>query len=309
MNTKLQDHPYFKQASLMLEILPLVAEEECFALKGGTAINFFMRDMPRLSVDIDLTYLPIEERAVSLNKMTQALQRIKERIQKTFPSLTIHERLIKNSSIITKLYINSPETQVIIEPNLTIRGTVFPGSKKGISEHVKKYFGVSVAMMVVSKADLYGGKICAALDRQHPRDLYDIKMLLDNEGLTDEIRRGFIVHLAGHDETMSQLLDPVHKDISSIYQSHFEGMTLEPITLEELLESRKKLVAVIQSSLTKDEREFLLSLKKGDPQWELMNLSGIDKLPAIQWKLANIRKMKPIHHGTSVERLKIILKL
>ena len=48
------DSPYWEQVRLLVEILPFVAEEDCFALKGGTAINFFMRDLPRLSVDIDL---------------------------------------------------------------------------------------------------------------------------------------------------------------------------------------------------------------------------------------------------------------
>jgi predicted nucleotidyltransferase component of viral defense system len=55
----MKDSPYYKQVELMLKIIPLVAAERCFALKGGTAINLFVRDMPRFSVDIDLTYLAI----------------------------------------------------------------------------------------------------------------------------------------------------------------------------------------------------------------------------------------------------------
>lgn len=52
--------PYRAQMDLLLQVLPLVAKEESFALKGGTAINLFVRDMPRLSVDIDLTWLPFD---------------------------------------------------------------------------------------------------------------------------------------------------------------------------------------------------------------------------------------------------------
>ena len=225
MNKSLKEHPYFKQAGLMLEVLPSVAAEECFALKGGTAINFFIRDMPRLSVDIDLTYLPIEDRATSLKNISEALKRIALRFQKINPRVTIQEGLIKGTKTVTKLYISNAESQVIIEPNLTLRGTFFPTEKRRVSPQVAKNFGASASMAVVSAPDLYGGKICAALDRQHPRDLYDVKVFFENEGLTDEIRKGFVLYLSGHDETMSQLLQPARKDIAEIYKTQFEGMT------------------------------------------------------------------------------------
>ena len=63
---------YRRQAALLIRTLPLVAEETCFALKGGTAINLFIRNMPRLSVDIDLTYLPVQPRAESLTAIDAA---------------------------------------------------------------------------------------------------------------------------------------------------------------------------------------------------------------------------------------------
>jgi hypothetical protein len=50
------DTVYFRQAELLLRVLPLVDREAVFALKGGTAINFFVRDLPRVPVDIDLVY-------------------------------------------------------------------------------------------------------------------------------------------------------------------------------------------------------------------------------------------------------------
>jgi len=56
---------YRSQVELLLRVLPYVAKEKVFALKGGTAINLFVRDLPRLSVDIDLTYLPFEDRATA----------------------------------------------------------------------------------------------------------------------------------------------------------------------------------------------------------------------------------------------------
>lgn len=69
---------YRQQVALLLRVLPFVEEERAFALKGGTAINLFVRDMPRLSVDIDLTWLPVEDRATSLAAINAAMLRIKE---------------------------------------------------------------------------------------------------------------------------------------------------------------------------------------------------------------------------------------
>src|SRR6201992_700927 len=112
---------YKQQVSLLLSVLPEVAKEKCFALKGGTAINFFFRDMPRLSVDIDLTYLPIEDRPTSLANISLALKTISKRILSENPRLIVQEGLIKNTKITSKLYVSNNETQIIIEPNLVLR--------------------------------------------------------------------------------------------------------------------------------------------------------------------------------------------
>ena len=72
---------YRKQVALMVKALPHVAKEDCFALKGGTAINLFIRNLPRLSVDIDLTYLPVAGRSHSLSEIDTALKRIGQSIQ------------------------------------------------------------------------------------------------------------------------------------------------------------------------------------------------------------------------------------
>jgi len=91
----MKDSPFFKQAELMLRVIPHVAGEQCFALKGGTAINLFLRDMPRLSVDIDLTYLPIEPRDRSLKNITDALKRIATSIKQAMPLVRVQESKVK----------------------------------------------------------------------------------------------------------------------------------------------------------------------------------------------------------------------
>jgi predicted nucleotidyltransferase component of viral defense system len=291
----------------MLEMLSFVAEEKCFALKGGTAINFFLRDMPRLSVDIDLTYLPIEDRAPSLNNISAALNRIAVNIKKGSAGLKIQSN--KVDGYVSKLHVSSNEAQIKIEPNLIIRGSLFPTQELSLSPAVEELFGRSVSMNVVAMADLYGGKICAALDRQHPRDLFDIKVLFESEGLTEQIRRGFVVALASHNRPMSELLSPVRKDIAALYQNQFAGMTSSAISLDELLATREKLIAALIAGLSAEEKMFLVSIKEGQPKWELLNLNGIESLPAIKWKIANIKKLKLQQRLALVNRLKKALDL
>ncbi len=209
----------------------------------------------------------------------------------------------------TKLYVTDGGTQIIVEPNLTLRGTLFQPKNKSVSPKVEEAFELSTSILTVSKADLYGGKLCAALDRQHPRDLFDVKILLENEGITDEVRKGFVIYLAGHDQTMSQLLAPERKDISKIFQDEFAGMSLMPVTLDELLAVREKMISTLVAGLKDDERKFLLSIKEGSPKWALLGVEGAEKLPAILWKLMNVRKMTPDHHQKSIERLRRILEI
>lgn len=110
------DQEYKKQVKLLLNVLPEVAKEKCFALHGGTAINLFIRDMPRLSVDIDLTYLPIEDRQTTINNIAEALARIKESIKKNVPNATVS---LKKG--IAKLIITTREATVKLEVNLVGR--------------------------------------------------------------------------------------------------------------------------------------------------------------------------------------------
>ncbi len=86
---------YKKQVQLLLTVMPEVAKEDCFALHGGTAINLFIRNMPRLSFDIDLTYLPFEDFETSRVNINAALQRIMGNIKKVLPD----EKLLTRKKI------------------------------------------------------------------------------------------------------------------------------------------------------------------------------------------------------------------
>ncbi len=305
----MKDSPYFKQAQLMLRVMPHVAAEECFALKGGTAINFYVRDMPRLSVDIDLTYLPLEPRDTALASIGEALQRIAVAIRRSLPRATVQEIQTRGAEHVSKLSVSTAEATIKIEPNLVLRGTVFAPVERQLSEQAEIMFEASATACTLAVVDLYGGNLCAALDRQHPRDIFDIKILMENEGITDETRTAFIIYLASHDRPMNELLAPNLKDFRQVFEQEFVGMTNEDIEHDELVAVRKILIETITNSMTENEKKFLLSIKQGEPDWTLMPMTGIDQLPAIQWKLINIRKMEKKKQKESLEKLQAALGL
>lgn len=301
---------YFNQVKLLLTVLPFVAEEKCFALKGGTAINLFVRNMPRLSVDIDLTYLPIENRSSTLENIECALLRIKNNLQNEIDGIEVEEKRIKAEKCLSKLFVIYRGIQIVIEPNLVLRGSVFPCVKRNLVKNAEDFFGLTVIDMPnLSIEDLYAGKICAALDRQHPRDLFDVHLLLENEGVTDSLRTAFVIYLASGPRPMHELLNPNLLEIKQLFEQDFVGMTQIDVSYDSLITTRKNLIQILQKTLTENERLFLLSVKEGNPNWYLINRIDLENLPAVQWKTTNIKRMDSSKHAHAVGQLKALLEL
>lgn len=247
----MRENSFFKQADLLVQVLPFVNAEACFALKGGTAINFFVRDFPRLSVDIDLVYLPLEDRPTTLRGIDAALQRIAATIRRVMPGVQVREQKLASENLIVKLTVRaSGGAEVKIEPNTVLRGSIHPTTDRHLMPKAVEMFGRSATMRVVSLPDLYGGKMCAALDRQHPRDLFDVHGLFQAEGITDDIRRAFVIFLASHDRPINELLTPNRKDLKQVFADQFEGMTLDPVPLATLESVRERLIERINANLT-----------------------------------------------------------
>jgi len=297
---------FYQQADLLISVIPYVFKENNFAMHGGTAINFFIRNMPRISVDIDMIYLKVLSRDESLKNISDGLNDIKNKLLSSLPGIEIEAKKF-GDVLVSKLFIKRENALVKIEPNLIIRGTLFEPEERDICENAERVFEKFVSARIVSIADVYGSKICAALDRQHPRDLFDIRQLLEYEGISEEIRRAFIVYLISCNRPMSELLSPNFIDMSRAFEKEFSGMTVERVQLEDLIEARKTLVNKINKQLTSDEKEFLLSFKRGEPAWKLIGLEKAEKLPAVNWKLKNINKMEPGKHKKALEKLKQVL--
>ena len=304
------DPMYRQQVDLLLQVLPHVAKENVFALKGGTAINLFVRDMPRLSVDIDLTYLPLDDRDTAMRGISEALNHIRQKINHTIPG--IKSQLVQQSGgQEAKLTCQSSLAQIKIEVNTIIRGHVFPPRIMDIAKSVEAEFQKFVAMTVVSHAELFGGKICAALDRQHPRDMFDIHQLFEHEEFTDEIRLGFIAMLISHSRPIHELISPNLLDQKTVFEHQFAGMTLTSFSYDDYESTRTGLIKEIHDHLTDTDKSFLLSFKSGTPDWELMPLENLRHMPAVQWKLANIVKLKtqnPEKHNAQLKALENTLK-
>jgi len=300
----MKDTVFFKQAELLLRILPLIYKEEMFALKGGTAINFFVRDLPRLSVDIDLTYLPVSDRDSALNEIRSSLLLISEGIRKRMPGTKIIRKRIHGTDVVRGLVVDREGVTIKIEPNLVLRGSVYPPEIRQLSKKAQDLFELSLQSRTLSPYDLYAGKICAALDRQHPRDLFDVHLLLKSEGLKPETRKAFIVYLVSHPRPMVEILSPQRKDIRDIFEKEFKGMIAENITFEALEMTGNNLVEILRQELTPDERRFIVSVKQGQPRWDLLDLEGIKDLPAVKWKLLNIARMDPSKHQKAVRKLR-----
>jgi len=282
---------YRAQADLLLRIVPYVAKEEIFALKGGSAINLFVRDMPRLSVDLDLTYLPLDTRNTALKNIHEALANIKNDLQMAIKGITV-QAVAAHSETDVKLNCQFKDAQIKIEVNTITRGHIFPVRLKPLTDKVQREFGKFAAINIVSHAELYGGKICAALDRQHPRDLFDVQILFDNEGFSDEVRLGLIVSLLSHYKPVYELLNPVLKEQKPAFERQFSGMSALAFNYDNYEFTRSRLIDETNKWLTKENKELIFSFENGAPDWELFPYKIIKELPAVQWKLLNIRKLR-----------------
>ena len=301
-----QNSIYFKQVQLLIEVLPYVKMDNYFALKGGTALNLFIRDLPRLSVDIDLMYLPVEPRTESLKNIAKIFEEMAQTIEKNIRFSKVHRLQQRGDGELSKLQVERKGVRIKIEASPVTRGTVKEPQLMQNTPKVQDMFGFTTTS-VVHVDDLYAGKMCAALDRQHPRDFFDIRALLNNEGISDDLMDVFIVYLISSNQPISKLLDPHLIDISHIFKEQFVGMTTEPIELKILEDTRKELISIVNKKLTDRHKEFLISFKEGDPKWDLLPFENIKDLPSVKWKQLNLDKMDSKSRIEALKKLKKVL--
>jgi predicted nucleotidyltransferase component of viral defense system len=298
---------YLDSARLLTRVAPLVLVDDTFALKGGTAINLFVRDMPRLSVDLDLVFpdytLPREKALRRINEaIRQSVARLKKQGFQTRvpPSTDAGE---------TKLLVRQGGIEVKVEVNFVMRGTVRPVRMASLTQNARDTLQADLEIPVVSLEDVYGGKLVAAMDRQHPRDLFDVMQLFAHEGITAGIRRAFVVYLASHNRPVHEVLFPSLRDIRQEFEHNFTGMTAEPVEFDALLAARERMMRELQQGLSADERRFLLSLVAAEPEWPLLYVPHLEQLPGLRWKLQNLERLRKTNARKFAEQSDALVRL
>jgi hypothetical protein len=204
----------------------------------------------------------------------------------------------------TKLFVTSDRAEVKVEVNYVLRGVLRPIQLRPLTPATQALFAQAVTLPILDTAELYGSKLVAALDRQHPRDLFDVRIMLDRIGLNDDILNCFIAYLAAHNRPIHEVLFPRPKPLAVVFRSQFLGMTREPIDLTVLETTREQLFRELPRALSADQRAFLLSLVEQRPEWERLPFAHLQDMPAIRWKLANLSKLRGPRRTAQAELLR-----
>jgi predicted nucleotidyltransferase component of viral defense system len=281
---------YIDTVRLLLAVAPVVFASGRLGLKGGTALNLFVHDMPRLSVDIDVVFL---DHALPRDEAIAAIGEELVRVKATLESMKLAVAMPANQDgEEVKLVVSDAGAQVKVEVNQVFRGAVLPTEQRELVAAAQDLFTTSITLPVLAGPELYGSKLVAAFDRQHPRDWFDVWHLLQRNGLTLDIAECFVAYLAGHNRPVHEVLFPTIKPMQAIYDAEFIGMAREDIPLAELEKTRSETLAALPKLLTAKQREFLLSMVRAEPRWDLMPFKQLPDLPAVRWKLQNLEKLK-----------------
>jgi len=284
------DKFYVETVRLLLETAPHIFRTPRFALKGGTALNLFIRNVPRLSVDIDVVYTdhkPGRDEAMKEIAVELAAS------AKKLASLGIGSEFLRTKAgDEMKILVRRARSQVKVEVNFVFRGTVLPVETRNLAHTARELFTTELSLPVLAEAELYGSKLVAALDRQHPRDFFDVRGLFQESGLTGEIVECFVCYLAGHNRPIHEVLFSRDVNMAMAYENEFQGMTRDEVTLADLVAARERLRIELAAALTEQQKQFLLSVAGGEPEWNLMACPHLAEMPAIRWKLENLAKLK-----------------
>jgi hypothetical protein len=284
------DKSYVDTVRLMLEVMPDVFQSRSFAMKGGTALNFFVQDMPRLSVDIDVVFASHQAgRDAALAEIAAELAALQRRLTSRGIKAEIASSKTGDE---TKILARRGRHEVKIEINHVFRGALFPIQHRSLVKTASDLFTTSLSVPTLAVAELYGSKLVAAMDRQHPRDLFDVHGMFNRFGLTPEIVECFVGYIAGHNRPVHEVLGSRDIDLARPFENEFAGMEREPVSLKVLEDARVRLRRELAGALTADHKRFLLGLVAGEPPWEVMQCRHLAELPAIQWKLQNLARLK-----------------
>jgi hypothetical protein len=188
-----------------------------------------------------------------------------------------------------KLLVSHNDAIIKIEVSQIVRGALGAVTEKMLCKKAQEKFDTFCSINIVPNGQLYGGKVCAAMDRQHPRDIFDVKHLMQREGFTKEIKEGFLFRLLSSDRSIQDVLFPNLQDQRLAMSNQFAGMSEEDFSYEEYEFVRATMIKTVQASITAEDKLFILGFKDVIPDWSIYNFEAY---PSIKWKLQNLEKIK-----------------
>jgi Nucleotidyl transferase AbiEii toxin, Type IV TA system len=280
----MQKNNYKNQVQLLLQVLPYVASETVFALHGGTAINLFHKNMPRLSVDIDLTFTETIPRIEAINQINKSLTNIKNKF-----NIINKNCVITHQSKELKLIITKENITIKIEVNNINRGLIAPIITKELCNNAQQEFDTYCEINIVSDAQLFGGKICASLDRQHPRDIFDLQEIANNIELFTTYKKGIMYALLSSKRPIHELLKPNLIDQSKVFEEQFVGMAKIDFTYQLFEIYRLQIIDSVNKCFNNQDKQFIIDFHNFKAN---LNLYSFENLPSLVWKLKNLQKLK-----------------
>ncbi|CAK0780986.1 Nucleotidyl transferase AbiEii toxin, Type IV TA system [Gammaproteobacteria bacterium] len=281
---------YLDIVRLLVRIAPILFAEPGFALKGGTAINLFVRDLPRLSVDLDLVFTDhVMDRAEALSAISSTIRRMADRIGALNLQVHIPQRQDGDEA---KFFVRQLRTEVKVEINQVMRGTILPVKIARMVSAARDQLKADLHLPLLATEELYGSKLVAALDRNHPRDWFDVMLLLEQEGITSAIRRCFVAYLAAHNRPPHEVLFGSAKPLADSFRREFLGMTGQIVSMADLEEVQQRVRRELPQQLDAAEKQFLVSLVQNVPDWSLLDIPHLKNMPGIRWKRMNLEKLQ-----------------
>lgn len=242
-------------------------------------------------MDLDLVYLNYkQDRVAALQEIGAALQIA------GFDLERLGIRVVSGShKEETKLFLERRGVRVKVEVNQVFRGTLLEPISIPLVQKAQDLFFTDLELPVLSQDELYASKFVAAMDRQHCRDIFDVMKIWNRGGITPGLLDCFVVYLAGHNRPIHEVLFATKRDLKASFVNEFLGMTRETVHLEHLQRMQSELLTVLPKLLTESHRQFLLSMAVGQPDWGLLPFKHAKDLPAMGWKLANIKRLENIN--------------
>jgi len=257
---------YVDTVRFLLAIAPAVFQSSRFALKGGTALNLFLQDMPRLSVDIDVVFTDHTlDREAALRAIAADLKAVKSAISAMGYRADLPTA---KSGDDVKLFVTGNGSRIKVEVNVVFRGTVLPVTRRPLIAMAQELFTIDIILPVLDTAELYGSKLVAAMDRQHPRDIFDVFKMLERFGWQSSFVDCFVAYLAGHNRPVHEVLFPKKLPLEPAFTNEFAGMTRDEAALNLLEQTQERLITQLPRALSSSHRDFLLSVVRAEPTWD-----------------------------------------